>query len=211
MLNIVLDDELYETLRISNRGIFYLFIESFADGNLTSDLFSHSFIKNRSDLYGISTREYEKYILSSLKPLFGHKYTQLYIYMSYGMNQALSLLLILAYLDQIEDTKEITIYCYDQKAKLNATYRIKAKGYNHVYQTLFFKKQKPKEILITPIQMEIEHVLEYKKENNSLLQFLKENQDFNSQLLYAKFMEKFSDYQLTDQQFIHLLRRSKKM
>ena len=54
MLNIVLDDELYETLRISNRGIFYLFIESFADGNLTSDLFSHSFIKNRSDLYGIS-------------------------------------------------------------------------------------------------------------------------------------------------------------
>ena len=159
MLNIVLDDELYETLRISNRGIFYLFIESFADGNLTSDLFSHSFIKNRSDLYGISTREYEKYILSSLKPLFGHKYTQLYIYMSYGMNQALSLLLILAYLDQIGDTKEITIYCYDQKAKLNATYRIKAKGYNHVYQTLFFKKQKPKEILITPIQMEIEQTI----------------------------------------------------
>ena len=59
--------------------------------------------------------------------------------------------------------------------------------------------------------MEIEHVLEYKKENNLLLQFLKENQDLNSQLLYAKFMEKFSDYQLTDQQFIHLLRRSKKM
>lgn len=59
--------------------------------------------------------------------------------------------------------------------------------------------------------MEIEHVLEYKKENNLLLQFLKENQDLNSQLLYAKFMEKFSDYHLTDQQFIHLSRRSKKM
>ena len=71
------------------------------------------------------------------------------------MNTGMSLLLLLAYLDRIQDHNEITISVYDEKMRKIKNYHISADGYYHVYQTVLLNHQKPREITISPIQQAI--------------------------------------------------------
>ena len=148
----------------------------------------------------------EKEIIKPLKPLFQHKYKKLNIWITAGMNPGLNLLLLLAYLDQIQDHNMITIYLYDEKMRNIKNYTISAEGYYAIYQTVLLKHQKPREITISPIQQAITYFLEYIKESNSMKQFIQDNLSLEPQMLYIK----FNAYHLTDQQFIQLLHEVKK-
>lgn len=210
-LNIVLDDELYQFITNHGKqsGLIILFLELITEGKLSSDIFSHSFIKKRSESLKISIKEYEKDIIKPLKPLFQHKYKKLNIWMTPGMNTGMSLLLLLAYLDQIQDHNQITIYLYDEKMRKIKSYHISADGYYKIYQTVLLKHQKPKEITISPIQQAITYFFEYISENNPMKQFICANDSLEPQILYIKFMGKFSAYHLSDLQFIRLLHEVK--
>lgn len=211
-LNIVLDDELYQfkTHYEKQSGPVILFLEPATEGKLSSDIFSHSFIKKRSESLKTSIKEYEKEIIKPLKPLFQHKYKKLNIWMTLGMNSGINLLLLLAYLDQVQDHNKITIYLFDEKMRNIKNYTISADGYYLIYQTVLLEHKKPREITITPIQQAISYFLTYKKENNPLKKFILANISLEPQMLYIKFMGKFNEYHLTDQQFIQLLHEVKK-
>jgi len=211
-LNIVLDDELYQFLTLYERQNepVILFLELITEGKVSSDIFSHSFVKKRSESLKTTIKAYEKEIIKPLKPLFQHKYKKLNIWITAGMNPGLNLLLLLAYLDQIQDHNMITIYLYDEKMRNIKNYTISAEGYYAIYQTVLLKHQKPREITISPIQQAITYFLEYIKESNPMKQFIQDNLSLEPQMLYIKFMGKFNAYHLTDQQFIQLLHEVKK-
>ena len=210
-LNIVLDDELYQfiTNYKKQNGLVILFLELVTEGKLSSDIFSHSFIKKRSESLKISIKEYEKDIIKPLKPLFQHKYKKLNIWLIRGMNTGMNLLLLLAYLDQIQDHNEITISVYDEKMRKIKNYNISSDGYYHVYQTVLLNHKKPREITISPIQQAIIYFLEYIQENNHMKEFIKKNISLEPQILYIKFMGEFNEYHISDSQFIKLLHEVK--
>ena len=116
-LNIVLDDELYQNMNYYHvkNGPVILFLELVSEGNLSSDIFSHTFVKRRSESLKMTEKEYQKEIIKPFKPLFQHKYKKLNIWTTLGMNTGMSLLLLLAYLDQIQDHNTINIHVFDDR------------------------------------------------------------------------------------------------
>ena len=164
-LNIVLDDELYQNMNYYHvkNGPVILFLELVSEGNLSSDIFSHTFVKRRSESLKMTEKEYQKEIIKPFKPLFQHKYKKLNIWTTLGMNTGMSLLLLLAYLDQIQDHNTINIHVFDDRMKKLEDYQITSKGYYNIYQKVLLKQEKPREISINPIQIAIPYYLEYKK------------------------------------------------
>ena len=211
-LNIVLNDELYQNMNYYHvkNGPVILFLELVSEGNLSSDIFSHTFVKRRSESLKMTEKEYQKEIIKPFKPLFQHKYKKLTIWTTLGMNTGMSLLLLLAYLDQIQDHNTINIHVFDDRMKKLEDYQITSKGYYNIYQKVLLTQEKPREITINPIQIAIPYYLEYKKKNNCFLKFIRENITLDSQMLYIKFMGKFAEYHFNDQQFIQLLHQCKK-
>lgn len=206
-LNIILDDELYQYINRCDlkEGIMILFPNLVCDGKLTGDIFSKQFHDERCRSLQMSKNDYDKKIVKPLNFLIHHRYKNLKIWTTYGMNQGMALLLLLGYLDQNHIHEKITIYLYDHRMRKLKEYVLDAKGYYSIYENVMVHHNYPKEILINPIQKAIPYYLEYQKKENKLKLFIKNNMSIDTQLLYFKFMEKFSPYQLTDQQFSKLL------
>lgn len=171
--------------------------EAMCEGDTVSNFFSNEFIQKRIEAYGISEQEYQPFYFGLMKQLPSTKRIELYF--DHDMFCVINTITLLAFLEDMQ-YKGIVIFhliAQDGTANVLNTFSLSLGIYKNVYIQVLINK----EVSYTGIKHFDEGIhmyLEYKKPNNKIIQYIKENLDLSREQLCNTIMQSFKDYGVGD-------------
>ena len=123
------------------RGEVLSFNEAMADGRPKGKIFSQEFIEERLKTHKVSAEEYDKTVLGNIKKIdLGG---ELSLYFGFDMFCQINLLTLLAYLEQKNYNKNVTVYICDEiKHTVADRLSVFPKGFNAFYEKIVVSREK---------------------------------------------------------------------
>lgn len=193
--------------QLDERGIYEPFNEGMCVGEVTSDIFSIEFKKYRCSAHGVTIDQYNEAVIKPLQELFKNEFSQLVLWFDDDMFCQINLLTLLAYLDQVNYRKKVTFNLVDRMFQVVDHFELEVQGYHEIYKQVMIKKCIPEDINLTLMKNGVKLYLEYLKEENEIIKYIKEHAEVQRDILAIQLLETFLQYGLGDTQYIQLIDR----
>ncbi|MEY7999713.1 hypothetical protein AB8U03_05740 [Clostridium sp. Mt-5] len=213
VLNILNGQMMYDYVRQSHLdedGIYVPFNEAICSGRVTEQIFSREFNKCRCNIHNISMDEYNEITLKPLRPLFENEFSSIVLWFDEDMFCQINLLTILAYLDQNSYGSRVAFNLVGRDFKLIHGFEFYAQGYLQIYKQVMLCRSMPESIYLGTLKKGVELYLEYLKKDNVITEYIKQHGDLEESILISNLLNKFSQYGLTDTQYLKLIKECRK-
>lgn len=208
-LNILNGQMMYEHFKkhhlFVDNALYVPFNEAMCSGEASADIFSEEFNKLRCQAHGISKEKYIKITLEPLQYLFEGRGSEIVLWFDEDMFCQINLLTLLAYLDQIDYRKKVKLNLVDQEYNLTGSFLLDAVGYKETYKQVMLYKNFPENINLPVLRKGVKLYLEYLKENNEIIEYIRQNENVDTDILIKKLIKKFPEYGLGDTQYLELI------
>lgn len=196
-------------LRDNGESNVYAFNEAMCEGDTPADIFAPEFSSQRSKAYDISESEYVHFDRTLGAALKSADRAELYF--DCDMFCAANTITLLAYMEKINFQGEINfnLTAQDGTADVIKSFPIKADGFYNVYQKVLVERRSAN-TGIEHIDRGIALYLNYKKPDNEITRFIKENISLSKKELCIEVLSKFSDYGMGDVAVYKLIENAKK-
>lgn len=173
------------------------FHEAMCEGDTISNFFSNEFVQKRIEAYGISEQEYQPFYLKLIEQIPSTKRIELYF--DHDMFCVVNTITLLAFLEDVQYKGNVIFHLIAQDGTANIldTFSLSLGIYKNVYIQVLINK----ELAYTGVKHfdeGIQRYLEYKKPNNKIIQYIKENLDLSREELSSAIMRTFKDYGVGD-------------
>lgn len=116
------------------------FNEAMVDGNPAETIFSPDFIEERCKTHNITVFDYEKITMAHVRAIGREE--EIHLYFGFDMFCQINLLTLLAYLEQIDYRKEITVFICDEiNDKVIDVFKTTAGDYSEAYKSIVVEKK----------------------------------------------------------------------
>lgn len=208
ILNILNGQLMYDYFKknhLNENGIYVPFNEAMCVGEASPDIFCSQFIKCRCEAHHITIEQYNQITLTPLQPLFKNQFSNIFLWFDDDMFCQINLLTILAYLDQINYSSKVTINLINHEFKVIDHFELGVKGYYKLYKQVIINRCTHENIDLYIIENGIRLYLEYLKEENEIITYIKQHENLHSNILVKDLLKTFPEYGLGDTQYIQLI------
>jgi len=210
MLNILNGQVMLDYFRqhqFDKAGVYIPFNEAMCVGKVTEDIFSYQFNKCRCDAHNITLEQYNEQTLKPLSVLFNKRFSNIVLWFDDDMFCQINLLTILAYLDQTEYTGEAVFNLVDYGFNIVDRFELDIRGYHEIYKEVMINKRIPGKIGLPVLEKGIELYFEYIKEDNEIIEYIRQNNKLETGVLLEELYKRFRRYGLGDFQYIQLIEK----
>lgn len=212
-LNILNGQSMYDHFKkhnINENGIYTPFNEAMCVGEVIFDIFSNEFNKCRCDAHHVTIQQYNELTLKLLQILFEDQFSEIVLWFDGDMFCQINLLTILAYLNQSNYSREITLNLVDHKFKVLERIKFGIQGYKELYRQVMINRCIPENVNLSIMENGINLYFEYLKEENEITEYIRQHEYLQSDVLVTELLKAFPHYGLGDTQFIQLIERYRK-
>lgn len=204
MLDYFKQQNFYET------GIYIPFNEAMCVGNVSSHIFSKEFNKYRCDAHSITMDQYNEITLEPLQILFENQFSHIILWFDDDMFCQINFLTLLAYLNQINYNKKITLNLVNHDFQVLESFDLNAQGYADIYNQVLINRYNSQKSELSIMNNGIILYFEYLKEENEITAYIKKHEDLEIDILVTMLIKTFPQYGLGDTQYIELINRYRK-
>jgi hypothetical protein len=213
ILNILNGQVMYDYFKmhgLDKNGIYIPFNEAMCAGEVTSDIFSSQFNTCRSNTHNVTMDKYDEITLRPLQVLFENKFSHIVLWFDNDMFCQINLLTLLAYLDQIKYSNNVTFNLVDYKYKISNQLELCVKGYHAIYEQVMINKFIPGNLQLSVMKNGIRLYFEYLRDENEITSFVRQNISLKDEVLLIRLLEEFPQYGLGDTQYLQLIDKCRK-
>jgi len=179
-------------------------------GEVTDNIFSTQFINCRCEAHQVSLEQYNKLTLRPLQMLFKNQFSHIVLWFDDDMFCQINLLTILAYLNQINYSYNVTFNLVGPKFSLVNSFEFSVQGYYQLFKEVMLNRCIPENINLSILENGIRLYLQYLKEENEITIYIKQHEGLRVELLVTELLKLFPEYGLGDTQYIQLIEKCKK-
>lgn len=182
----------------------FAFNEAMCEGDADAELLSPEFCRKRAEAYGISEEDYRPFYEKLIPMLQGMN--RLEMYFDHDMFCAINTITLLAFLEKVQFRGEIhfNLIAQDGTATVLEAFPIALGDFANVYRQVLVDR--------TSVETDIEHLdagiqlyLEYKKPDNEIVRYIRENHDMPRMELCRAAMTRFTDYGVGDKAIFRMI------
>jgi hypothetical protein len=174
-------------------------------GEASTDIFSSHFIKCRCVAHNVTIEQYNQITLKPLQIFFENQFTHVLLWFDADMFCQINLITILAYLDQINYRSNITFNLVDREFKVVDRFEFAVQGYHEIYKQVIIDRHMPDNIKLSIMKNGISLYLEYLKEENQIISYIKQHEGLQNNILVIDLLKTFPEYGLGDTQYMQLI------
>ncbi|MBT2281626.1 AraC family transcriptional regulator [Priestia megaterium] len=197
--------ELFQTHQLMEKGEYISFNEAMCSHETSVALFSDKFKSLRALGHKVSIQEYENFTMTPLKPLFEKEYKCIVLWFGDDMFCQINMLTVLAYLEQVAYKGKVFFNMVNEMTYEIETTEIFLNSYKKVYQQVLIDHQFPNIKVIPSMYQGIRLYMEYIKEDNEIVAYIKENKDQSQNELLGNLFHSFPQYGLGDVQYLKII------
>lgn len=184
-------------LRSQGTEHVFAFNEAMCEGDAAGDFFSQEFCTKRAEAYGISKEDYRpfsKELTAQLQDTEG-----LELFFDHDMFCVVNTITLLAFLEEVNFGGEIqfNLIAQDGTAAVLESFSIVLGPFRKIYRQVLVNRE-PAESGIRHLDAGIRRYLEYKKKDNEIVRYIRENQNLTEEELCRDVMKRFADYGVGD-------------
>jgi hypothetical protein len=195
---------------LNNNGIYAPFNEAMCEGKATLNIFSEEFVKCRCNTHHVTMEKYNEVALSPLKALFENRFSSIVLWFDEDMFCQINLLILLAYLNQIDYKGDTTFNLVNYEFKLINSIKLDIQGYSQLYKHVMIDRSMPQNIKLPTMENGVKLYFEYLKEENEITSYIRQRPNLQMDILVEELIEVFRPYGLGDTQYIELIRKCRK-
>ena len=212
---------MYEILNITNGeyfndyfltkfgGVAIPFCEAMMDGGTVSEIYSEKFIEMRAMALRV---ECDEYISKMYVPIALAKKDYAKVCLWFGKDSfcQTNLLTLLAYLEQLEYSGDVTLNYIDDETfeVIKANISVALGGYKELYEKILIEKRGVGDCGVL-VKRAFELYFDYLSDDGALAQSIRENADKDDMEIISILLEKSIEYGLSDLQAEDLVRKYK--
>ena len=208
ILNILNGQSMLDYFKLNHfdeNEVYIPFNEAMCIGDTAADIFSSQFNKCRSEAHHITIEKYKQLTLKPLQKLFENQFSHIFLWFDDDMFCQINLLTILAYLDQYNYNSKITFNLVNREFIVIDCFEFNVQGYYEIYKQVIINKRMPEHIDLPVMRKGIRLYLEYLKEDNEIISYIKQYEDLQSNILLLELLKIFTEYGLGDTQYMQLI------
>ncbi|NBD27987.1 AraC family transcriptional regulator [Paenibacillus glycinis] len=184
------------------------FNEAMCSGEAAEPIFGEAFNRLRAAGHGVSPEEYARITLTPLQPLTEHRHSGIALWFGDDMFCQMNALTALAYLNQTGYEGKLFFHMVkeaENQDEIEAV-DIPPADYRAVYGQVLIERRFPAGTSLMPAMARgIELFLEYRKPENEITAFIRENQAKSRAELLKLLFEAFPHYGLGDMQYLAIM------
>ncbi|HEY5563394.1 MAG TPA: hypothetical protein VIK72_16870 [Clostridiaceae bacterium] len=142
--------------------------------------------------------------------LFKNQFSHIVLWFDDDMFCQINLLTILAYLNQINYSYNVTFNLVGPKFSLVNSFEFSVQGYYQLFKEVMLNRCIPENINLSILENGIRLYLQYLKEENEITIYIKQHEGLRVELLVTELLKLFPEYGLGDTQYIQLIEKCKK-
>lgn len=181
------------------------FNEAMCEGSCHENIFSSDFIEERCVIHMCEYEDYENLVIKPLFPLINGNFDELILWFDEDMFCQMNLITLLAFIDKNDLAENVMVNFVDSDYNLGYSVQVSVKNFYNLYVDVLVLNKLPNIPLPKTIQKGIELYFNYKKDDNEITQFIKENLGKEEFDIVDELIEKFPDYGLGDNQYLRLI------
>ena len=205
VLNITNGDCFNEYFLSKFGGLAVPFCEDIMDGEVTLDIYSKEFIELRSKALKVQMSEYceKMHVYDALNKT---NYAEIHLWFGKDTFCQVNLLMLLAYLEQIDYSGKITLNYIDDETFdiIESDIPLDLGGYREIYSDVLISKKMPINLRAL-CERAINLYFDYHSSDGFLRKLIYENSDKNKIELITILLEQSKDYGLSDLQAERLI------
>ncbi|SFJ45085.1 hypothetical protein SAMN04487936_102225 [Halobacillus dabanensis] len=182
------------------------FNEAMCVGKTCEKIFSEEFIKTRALTHGVSESDYRRITVENLEAVFHQEKQNLKLWFDGDMFCQINLLTLLGWLDQIGFEGNVELCIVNELFEPMDSYPLEILDHHSLYKQVLMDKALPSRISLPPLRKGIELYLNYCKDDNELVRFIKDHPDTPENRLIQSMLVKFREYGLGDLQYADLIK-----
>ncbi|GAB1793169.1 AraC family transcriptional regulator [Priestia megaterium] len=191
--------EVFQTHQLMEKGDYISFNEAMCSHGTSVAIFSDEFKSLRALGHKVSVQEYENFAMEPLKLLFEREYKCIVLWFGDDMFCQMNMLTLLAYLEQVAYKGKIFFNMVNEITYKIETIEIFLSSYKKVYH------QFPKIQVISSMFQGIGLYMEYIKDDNEIVAYIRENEDQSQNELLENLFQSFHQYGLGDVQYLKII------
>ncbi|QHW34769.1 AraC family transcriptional regulator [Paenibacillus rhizovicinus] len=174
--------------------------------NETCDaIFSDAFIRLRAAGHGVSMQDYDQMTIQPMKPLFEGKHDCIVLWFGDDMFCQMNMLTVLAYLQQTNYKGSLIFHQVNEQTGEIAVTDLPSDDYDLLYRQVLVQHASPATPSLPILRKGIELYLEYKKPENEITAFIKDNEKLSHNALMKCLFRRFPHYGLGDTQYVAIM------
>ncbi|MFI8657544.1 AraC family transcriptional regulator [Priestia megaterium] len=197
--------EVFQTHQLMEKGDYISFNEAMCSHGTSVAIFSDEFKSLRALGHKVSVQEYENFAMEPLKLLFEREYKCIVLWFGDDMFCQMNMLTLLAYLEQVAYKGKIFFNMVNEITYKIETIEIFLSSYKKVYQQVLIDHQFPKIQVISSMFQGIGLYMEYIKDDNEIVAYIRENEDQSQNELLENLFQSFHQYGLGDVQYLKII------
>ncbi len=213
-LNILNGQVMYDYFKKQHldEGELYIpFNEAICVGKVTADIFSSEFNKSRCDAHKVTMEEYKQITLKPLKLLFTKRSSKIVLWFDDDMFCQINFLTLLAYLDQINYSKNVRFNLINRKFEVIDSFKVSVEKFSEIYKEVMINRKFPKNISLPVMENGIMLYFQYLKEKNEITEYINQNGNLQTYILVEKLINEFPQYGLGDTQYLQMIENLKRL
>lgn len=182
----------------------FAFNEAMCEGDADADFFSQEFCRKRAEAYQISEDSYIPFYRELAVCLRDAE--RLELYFDHDMFCAVNTITLLAFLEEVKFSGKIhfNLIAQDGTATVLESFPIVLGGFGNVYRQVLINRTSVK-TGVKHLDAGIELYLAYKKPDNEIVRYIKENQDMPRKELCRAALAEFADYGVGDMAILRMI------
>ena len=173
-------------------GSYYIpFNEAICEGEVTKEIFSKEFIKQRAKSLNVSEDVYISKTKDCLNSISEEDYDIVHLWFGLDMNCIMNLILVLAYFEQQKINKKFYITFIDDYTQeiSGLLTEVTIKDWLKIYESAFFKGEVYNNQLPTMFVNGINNFLKFKSKKNELTKYILENDFLSKDAIVEHFLK----------------------
>jgi hypothetical protein len=212
-LNILNGQSMYDHFKqkhLDENGTYIPFNEAMCVGGVTTDIFSNEFNEYRCEAHHVTMDEYHELTLEPLKIFIKGQFSNIVLWFDDDMFCQINLLTILAYLDQINYSREVNFKLVNREFKVVHSFELRAQGYDEIYKQIMVNRCIPQNINLSVMKNGVTLYLNYLKEENEITAYIRKYEHLKGDTLVEELLKMFPQYGLGDTQYADLIEKYRK-
>ena len=207
VLNVTNGDYFNEFFAKTNNEIAIPFREVMMDGEALRNIFSDEFISLRAKELGVSSSEYadKMSVCNELK----NDYRELKLWFGKDAFCQINLLVLLAYLEQINYDGKITLNIIDDETYevIKENIAVSLGDYCRAYESVLIQKELPSSLGVID-ENAVKLYFDYHDKNGKLVFLIKDNDSLDKEKLIRLLIKESKDYGLSSEQIEKLIEKN---
>ncbi|MEH6944950.1 AraC family transcriptional regulator [Bacillus sp. JJ722] len=209
VLHILNGQMMYEDLythQLMDYGDYIPFNEAMCSNETCYPVFDDAFKQLRASGHDVSLKEYESITITPLKPLFENKYKCIVLWFGHDMFCQMNMLTVLTFLEQVGYKGELIFHKVQERTYEVEESEILPLNYKDLYQQVLIHHRLPEVRLTSALNNGVELYLEYVKDENEIIAYIKKYIDLSQDELLCRLFNMFPQYGLGDIQYLQIIK-----